>query len=185
MSFLSTVNGTTVVETTPVGTVAAYLGKTDPDGWVICDGASRSNSTKKYDRLIGKSIGTFTASNASYTPPNLKSRFLYGSSTITTIMGTGGATTDSITLSTANMPSHSHGVTDRGHVHNWRFGTAQDDAGSGGSDREFTLTTSSALTTSPIESATTGITIQNAGSGTAFTVDTVPPYFTVNYIMKL
>lgn len=185
MSFLSTVNGTTVIETTPVGTVAAYLGKTDPDGWVICDGALRSNSTKKYDRLIGTSIGTFTASNASYTPPNLKSRFLYGSSTITTIMGTGGATTDSITLSTANMPSHNHGVTDPGHQHGWSYGTSPDDSGSGGSDREFTKTSASNSFVNPIESATTGITIQNAGSGTAFTVDTVPPYFTVNYIMKL
>jgi len=185
MSFVSTVNGATVVETTPVGTIAAYLGTTDPDGWVICDGASRSNSTKKYDRLIGKSIGTFTASNASYTPPNLKSRFLYGSSIITSTMGIGGAATDSITLSTANMPSHSHGVNDPGHGHNWSYGTSTDDAGTGGSDREFTKTAASNSFTNPIASGVTNITIQNAGSGTAFTVDTVPPYVRVNYIMKL
>jgi hypothetical protein len=63
----------------PSGSVLAYIGGTvDPDGWVIADGATRSNSDGRYNTLINAQIGT---SVGGYTPPNLKAAFLRGTGT--------------------------------------------------------------------------------------------------------
>lgn len=68
------------------------------------------------------------------------------------------------TITTSNMPSHSHGVTDPGHTHTLNYSVptsgADSDRGTGSSlfsiDNTATPSTTSSLT---------GITIQNAGSG--------------------
>jgi hypothetical protein len=63
------------------------------------------------------------------------------------------------TITTANMPSHTHTLTDPGHTHT--IGTTNS-AGGGGSGSVVGGGTSYTTST-----ATTGITIANAGSGTA------------------
>lgn len=60
-------------------------------------------------------------------------------------------------MTTAQMPTHNHGVTDPGHVH------AYDSAGSNVSAAGGT--SSASVTPANTASATTGITINNAGSG--------------------
>jgi microcystin-dependent protein len=56
----------------------AFLGTTDPDGWVICNGVQRTNgSDGRYNNLVAASIGTGTA-NGNYTPPNYRGAFLRG-----------------------------------------------------------------------------------------------------------
>lgn len=70
-----------------------------------------------------------------------------------TYTGTGGAATDSITLSSANMPPHTHTYTATSE------GTGSgNEICKGGGSGPITVTSSS------------------TGSGSAFTVDTVPPY---------
>jgi microcystin-dependent protein len=91
----------------PVGFIISYLGTTDPDGWVICDGAQRGNSDGRYNKLLTLSIGTGTA-NGNYTPPDLKDRFLRQRNT-DSIGNIGG--TNSLTLTTENMPAHNHAIT--------------------------------------------------------------------------
>lgn len=81
--------------------------------------------------------------------------------------GTTGFTSvfTSRTITTANMPSHTHGVTDPGHSHITTQAYVSDDpngpfdANASGSPNNKFL--------SAINSSTTGISIQNAGSGTA------------------
>jgi microcystin-dependent protein len=98
----------------PVGCIMQYLGKSDPDGWIICDGQTRNVSDGRFaelSRIIG---GT----SNSITPPDLRGKFLYGASSTTGNMGqTGGSTTQQ--LSTDNMPSHNHSISisDGGHSH--------------------------------------------------------------------
>jgi hypothetical protein len=48
------INSNTIV--TPTGTIAPYIGTTDPSGWAICDGASRSNATGQYNNLINAGL---------------------------------------------------------------------------------------------------------------------------------
>lgn len=88
------------------------------------------------------------------------------------VSGTGGVTGGSTafssvftarTISTANMPSHNHSVTDPGHTHTTTFGGAYTYFGSSGGFGGIAGAASAASTAS----ATTGITIGNNGSGTA------------------
>jgi hypothetical protein len=76
--------------------------------------------------------------------------------------GTTGFTSvfTSRTITTANMPSHTHTLTDPGHAHTYtlKFGTT---SGTGGGTNWYGESTANTST------ATTGITIANAGSGTA------------------
>jgi len=48
------INGIPIVEN--VGTLALYNGTTDPNGWVICDGVSRSNASGLYNNLMNAGI---------------------------------------------------------------------------------------------------------------------------------
>jgi hypothetical protein len=70
------------------------------------------------------------------------------------------------TITTANMPVHTHGVTDPGHVHviNNLFASNFNYSSSGGSATSWYSTSN---TTKNTDSGVTGITINNAGSGTA------------------
>ena len=193
----------------PPGSISAYLGTSDPDGWIICDGVQRTNgSDGRYNRLITAGIGSGTA-NSTYTPPNLTGKFLYGTSTTSSVNGTGGAST--VTLATGNLPAHNHtiSVSDPGHAHttpttavsisfanfpgasntNGNFGMHNIASGSQytgvtwnmpGSNGNATVRVPGMTTSTP----TTGITASsaNTGSGTAFGI--LPPYITVNYIIK-
>jgi hypothetical protein len=93
---------------------------------------------------------------------------------------TGGAKTH--TLATANLPAHNHPVTDPGHTHQFLPRSAT--TGAVSSIVTGTLDTSSTISGANqphIQSATTGITIGNTGSGTAVTH--LPPYIVV-YMWK-
>lgn len=66
--------------TPPPGSVMAFLGTIEPDGWIIANGNQRTNgSDGRYDNLIALQIGSSTGS--SYTPPDLKGAFLRGAGT--------------------------------------------------------------------------------------------------------
>ena len=99
---------------TPVGCIMQYLGTSDPNGWIICDGQIRSVSDGRFSELCTMIGGT----SNSVTPPDLRGKFLYGASSTTTNIGTtgGSATTQ---LSNNNLPSHSHtiSISDPDHKH--------------------------------------------------------------------
>ena len=63
--------------TPPTGSITAYLGNTDPDGWAICDGITRNVSDSRYASLVTMGIGTGTAN--AYIPPDYRGAFLRGS----------------------------------------------------------------------------------------------------------
>ena len=62
---------------TPVGTIIGYAKEnTDPDGWVICDGETRTYNSK-YQSLVTMGIGSFSGTTT-YTPPDYRGYFLRG-----------------------------------------------------------------------------------------------------------
>ena len=103
----------------PPCSIMAFLGNTDPDGWVICDGELRSNSDGRYNNLIENGIGTVL--NDNYTPPNYKGAFLRGAGT----GPTGSETADYSIYSgngSINTPQHmkiiehTHAIADHSHI---------------------------------------------------------------------
>jgi len=80
--FIMSYNVNGIVNNTPTGSILAYFGNTDPPGWVICDGAARTNnSDSKYTGLAALSIGTGGTGTSNYTPPDLRGSFLRGTGT--------------------------------------------------------------------------------------------------------
>jgi hypothetical protein len=82
--------------------------------------------------------------------------------------GTTGFTSvfTSRTITTANMPSHTHGVTDPGHSHTTIFDYASNSTATP-YDCNLSSGTKQNIFKNGTNSSTTGISIQNAGSGTA------------------
>jgi hypothetical protein len=166
----------------PPGTIAAYLGTSDPPGWVIMDGVARNdNADGKYTRVALLSIGSGGSGTTSYTPPNYKGAFLRGNGANGTNVSAalGGFQAD-------DYQSHNHSITDPGHNHTtdpsyliWNtddYATANGGNGGGNGRNE-------------INSNTTGVTIDTVVRNSAGTVigstETRPYNFSVNWILKL
>ena len=113
-----------------------------PTGWVLCDG---TNSTPN---LAGKFVVGYQSGNSDYA-----------------VAQTGGAET--VTLSEANMPAHTHTATTKGTSgsHSWtQFGAGRNDWNYPGENSRGSATTAS------------------SGGGTA--LENRPPYYALCYIMK-
>ena len=152
------------------GMVITYAGTNAsiPAGWLLCDGASVATAT--YPALhtaIGYAYG---GAGANFNLPDMVGIFAKGSATQTAT--TGG--NNSLTLSITEMPSHTHAVTDPGHVHD--IGGAY----TGGSLANQPIATNYRNTLSG--SATTGITNSNTGGGGSF--DNQPAFLEMQYIIK-
>jgi len=143
---------TAVGTTIPAGMISIWYGSIGsvPTGWYLYDGAN----------------GT----------PDLRDRFIIGAGSTYAVAATGGATT--VTLTTSNMPTHTHTVTDPTHFHA-QGGTALNIA-SGNSVATATAQVPYAGTNTA--AASTGISINTAGSGTSFSV--LNPYYALAYVMK-
>ena len=143
----------------PQGCIIMFNGTTAPTGWAICNG---SNGT-----------------------PDLRNRFIVSTGSSYSINATGGQ--NSVSLSTAQMPSHDHdadaSVSDPGHKHQLRGGVDDSDSMPA---RVAPSDQNSNLRTDAMQDATTGISvsidIDNEGSGSAH--ENRPPYWALTFIMK-
>jgi microcystin-dependent protein len=120
------INGVPQVFGVPIGSITAYLGKSDPGGFVLCDGVARDNTDGKYNDLYDLGVGTKSGTN--YSPPDYKGMFIGGAATTTdSDIGNSGGN-NNVTLSTSNLPAHDHtGTTASGGNHRHGIETKQDD----------------------------------------------------------
>ena len=204
-AFVQTTAG--AINSVLTGSIQMWPTTSAPSGYLLCNGNAVSRTS--YAALFAVMGTTFGAGDGSTTfnLPNYTNNFPVGAGSSYSLASTGGAT--SVTLSTANIPAHSHSssglsassntsvsLTDPGHQHyvGSRDSTAQD---GGAYTQEFVSNynntsngpstyTNFTTTGISVSSATTTTTISGStgsiGSGTAF--NTVPPYLAIYFIVK-
>jgi microcystin-dependent protein len=179
----------------PVGASIDFWGSSAPNSsFVLAYGQAISRTT--YSTLFAMFSTTYGSGDGSTTfnVPDLRGRVIAGkddmggsaasrigsvvtdNGTITgaTLGSVGGSSTH--TLTTAEMPTHSHTVNDPGHVHTVRLGNSTSPGGiaaNGSADNTGVNT----------QSATTGITLQNAGSSSAHAM--LQPTIIANKLLRI
>lgn len=96
----------------PIGVVMPFVGSTAPTGWLVCDGQEYDSSVyPRLASLCGTNFGTATAGK--FRVPNLKGRLVVGRDSADTDFATIGLTggQKTVTLTSVNMPSHTHTAT--------------------------------------------------------------------------
>jgi len=181
----------TVNAVNPAGAIIMYGAASAPTGYLKCDGSNVNRVT--YSDLFTAIGTTYGIGDGSLTfgIPNLESRFPigYDGGSSYALAGTGGAITDTPTLSGTNagtaiteaqMPSHTHDSWGSG----WPTGTWT--GGTGTTQSSVTQGSGSLVSTSTLRTLATGSgnTHTHTWTGTSTAVDTVPPYLVVNYIIK-
>lgn len=180
----------------PVGSIVATARTTAPAGWLMCDGTAFSSAT--YPSL-------YAVLNNVATTPDMRGRFPLGDSSALTLLAAGGSTS----ITTANMPVHthsqsphnhdqvSHGHTIDPHTHtnqatfigtatSHAHGNTTDYVAAGTNGASTTPTIASVSTTSLGANQATPLNVANtavngdAGSGTAY----YQPHVVVNFIIK-
>ena len=143
------------VDTKFVGAISHFEG-TPPTNWLLCDGST-------FTALTYPKLNTYLGGN---TLPNYQGRMFLAADGVTYTNGATGGSADAVVV------QHNHGVTDPGHSHTGTY--FQTVSGS------FVISTNPGALHNEvaIPSATTGITVDNAGvSGTGANL---PPYKVVN-----
>lgn len=162
----------------PPGTVMQYAGSSVPSGWLDCDGSAVSRTT--YAALfsaIGITWGPGDGSTT-FNVPDLRGRAAIGVGTgsglTNRVLGVNGGS-ETQALTTAELASHTHTVTDPGHSH------LQTGYGSAGAAIVAAGANFAAVPTNTV-SNTTGITIGSAGSGNAH--NNMQPFANLYHIIK-
>lgn len=153
--------------TAPVGTVVAYAGATAPAGWLLCDGATYQRS--QYPALAAVLGATAT----SFAVPDLRGRFLMGTSASHPRAQTGGE--ESHTLTEAEMPAHAHPVIGRGLPGKWENGVGIFATNLGAGSGWTSVSSYDAKAPGWLEA-------KSKGGGRPH--NNLPPYYSISYIIK-
>lgn len=167
----------------PAGTVVQSASINVPDGWLNCDG-TLLNKIAYADLFfaIGNVYGG-APSDLSFNLPDMRGRVGIGAGqgadlTLRTMGQKSG--TETHTLTTAEMPVHNHGVSDPGHAHFYTNTSNDQDLFSGINNE--TAADQQETTNQTTGSSTTGITINNAGSGNAH--NNMQPFIVIRFLIK-
>lgn len=174
---------------TPIGSIISKLTDTGPgEGWVQISGQSLIKAD--FPQLYAEIGGKFGEDNDTFNLPNLSGAYLTGASS-----SSGSFIGDNeITLTTLQIPPHTHDVTDNGHTHDatspphnhtitdpghsHSSGEVSSAAGTDGSDSGVSsgntgsattgITVDNATSTVSVQSAMAGVTVNQSGGGQPF-----------------
>ena len=153
-----------------------------PNGWRLCDGGSLNNVTTPDLRgrfVLPYNDGVAGVNGSSADGGNTNTGT--GARTSTTLSGTVGLTGGEVlhTITTNEMTTHNHGITDPGHYHSY-----VNNVNDQNTDNAFaTETAADQLDISQnTGTSTTGITVNNTGGSQPH--NNIPPFYVLAYIMK-
>ena len=161
----ATVAQVAAVNSVMTGTIQMWPTASAPTGYLLCAGSAVSRTTyAALFAIVGTTFGVGDGSTT-FNLPNYTNRMPYG----TTVGATGGS-------ADAVVVSHTHTITDPGHIHS--VSGATNNTGLTGGPTPYGNTT-----TVNTANAVTGISINTAGvSGTNANL---PPYLGINFIIKV
>lgn len=158
----------------PIGAIMPFAGSTPPPGWLKCDGSAISRVT--YSQLYAVTGNGYGAGDGSSTfnLPNLAGRFPLGEQGLTWFQtSTGGA--DEVTLTTGQIPAHTHGSAGA-HTHTYDPGSVSTrDLG------DFTAH----IEVSDVQNTGSSGTHTHASVGSGLPHENMPPYLVILYIIRV
>lgn len=166
----------------PTGTVSMFAGTTAPTGYLLCQGQAVSRTT--YSALfsvIGTAYGTGDGSTT-FNLPNLQGRFALGKNSSHALASTGGAET--VTLTTSQIPAHTHGnksLIGSLVAYSWDDGLANGIISNSVNSKNSGYYSGSAIGHIQYQ---VDASHEHDSVGGGAEHDNMPPYQTVNYIIK-
>ena len=154
------------VQADMLGTVIAYVSTQPPKGTLRCNGSTHQRAD--YPRLYDALDPAYIIDANTFETPDLEGRFLWGALNVQPTADTGGAT--SVTLTTAQIPAHTHTTAPHTHTEGIAGPTAIT-IGPG-------APAPSALPAAGVTGPAT-VSVNAAGGGDAH--DNMPPYHAVRY----
>ncbi len=160
----------------PPGAVIPFAGSAAPTGWLFCQGAAVSRTTyATLFAVIGTTFGVGDGSTTFNIPDMRGNVPAYPGGSIGSLGTAGGEAAH--TLTTPEIPGHSHTITDPGHFHNIEtLDTPPNGTRVGGA-------AGSAIPDVPTRAAFTGITGTNS-SGGGGAHNNIQPYLSLYFIIK-
>ncbi len=171
------------------GTIVAFAGGTAPAGWLLCNGAAISRATyADLFAVIGTDYGLGNA-NTTFNLPDFRGRVMVG------VDNMGGVSADRVTATEADELGGSGGTETQAltvdelpeHTHDVYYGLVS----GGGTQTRFRLRSDRSALTKITPDYTKTLISQNPGTesfiaptGTGTAHNNMPPYQTVNYIIK-
>jgi microcystin-dependent protein len=166
---------------TPTGSIVQYGGSVAPTGWQLCDGTALSQTT--YAALFAVIGSTYNTSGGQAAPsagtfrvPILSGRVPVGKAvagTFSTLGGSGGAETHTLTAAQSGLRQHQHSVSilsqndNADHIHGMDFNTGFESAQHSHSVRLVNTPSTNLTTVAP--SVGSGIIAQGANDATGTT----------------
>jgi microcystin-dependent protein len=191
----------------PTGSLIMWPSNTIPSDWKLCDGAAISRVTyATLFSLLGTAFGAGDGSTT-FNLPDYRNRFPYGADAVVV-----GATGGSTTISTSNLPSHTHtfsvtstgsgttntssaNISDPSHNHQYFYdsinsaGVANSVSANAGISQFAAHTTANATTGITDSGHAHSFSVSTSGSGTTASTGSgtsfLPPYLGINFIIKV